>query len=178
MSTSFTPANIDQSPKHKKQGGWLSIEVLGAILFVLIMIAASGVNFTSLFSSNNLADTEQALATLRMQIKQLYTSSPDYTGLTTASANKSGIIPNKMIKSNGVRDVWNGAVTIEAGANPNTFVISLAEVPQEACTKLATYQSGSWVDVKVNGSTLSQNAIVSDAANQCTDTNTLAFTSN
>jgi len=182
MTTQFDPRNPNNCPEFEKEleknGGWAMMEMLGAILFALIMLAGIGVIFSNLFSNNNLADTEQAVSTLRMQTKQLYTSSSDYTGLTTANAKKSGIIPNKMIKSNGVRDVWNGEVTVEAGTDPNTFVITLGEVPQEACTKLATYQSGSWVDLKVNGTTLNQDSIVSEAANQCTETNTLAFTSN
>ncbi|SIN93629.1 type 4 pilus major pilin [Halodesulfovibrio marinisediminis] len=174
-----TTHNTPNLPPHlKKQGGWAMADMLGATLFSLIMLAGVGLLFSNLYENNNLADTEQALSTLRMEIKQLYTSSPDYAGLTTASAKTSGIIPKKMEKSNGIRNVWNGAVTVEAGVNPNTFVIGLAEVPQGACTKLATYQSGSWVEVKVNGSTLNQNSIVSEAAAQCTNTNTLTFTSN
>ncbi|MFA9394678.1 MAG: type 4 pilus major pilin [Halodesulfovibrio sp.] len=176
---SRNPKNCPQlDAKLNKNGGWVMTESLGGVLFWLIMLAGVGVIFAALLSNNNLADTEQAVSSLRMQTKQLYTSSSDYTGLTTATAKKSGIIPNKMIKSNGVRDVWNGEVTVEAGTDPNTFVITLGEVPQEACTKLATYQNGSWVDMKVNGTTLDQDSIVSEAANQCAETNTLAFTSN
>ncbi|MCT4533763.1 type 4 pilus major pilin [Halodesulfovibrio sp.] len=183
MTTEFHhPLNPENCPKRaaelKKQGGWTMAEMLGSTSFWLIMLAGVGITFAVLLSNNNLADTEQAVSSLRIQAKQLYTSSPDYTGLTTAIAKKSGIIPNKMIKSNGVRDVWNGEVNIEAGTDPNTFVITLADVPQDACTKLAVYQSGSWVDVKINGTILDQDSIVSEAANQCAETNTLAFTSN
>jgi type II secretory pathway pseudopilin PulG len=162
---------------HKKEGGWTMTEMIVTLLLVLIAMAGIGMIAKSALTNMKIGDTETEIATLRMQIKQLYKSSADYTGLDNTIAEKAGVIPDSMLKSNGIRNSWNGNVTLVPGSDPNTFLITLESIPQTACEKLATYQSGSWKEVSVNGSSLDQDSIVSEAAGKCADTNTLAFIS-
>lgn len=156
------------------------VESIGTLLFYLIMVAGIGVLFASLFAGSNLSKTEQQLSTLRMQVKQLYTSAPDYSGLTSEIAIKAGVVPANMIKSNGeIRNVWNGLVTVAAGTDPNTFTITIQGVPKEDCAKLGSYQSSSWISIQLNGSEIEQNnGMVAALTTQATDTNTIIFTSN
>jgi type II secretory pathway pseudopilin PulG len=168
------------SPEYQKQGGFTLMESMGSLLFYLIMISAAGVVIVSLFSGSKLSQAEQAISSLRLQVKQLYTSSSDYSGLDTDLAVKAGVVPEKMNKSNGVRNDWNGLVTVATGSDPNTFVITMNDIPQDAATKLAMYQAGSWVSVQVNGVDIDQTGdMVGQIAAAVADvTNTITFTSN
>ncbi len=167
------------SPRYRNQRGFTLVESLGSMLFYLIMIAAAGTLIIYLFSSSKLSATEQSISSLRLQVKQLYTARADYSGLDTDLAVKAGVVPEKMIKSNGVRNDWNGIVTVATGTDPNTFVITTNSIPQDAATKLAVYQSGSWVSVQVNGVDIDQTGdMVGDVAAAVVKSNTIAFTSN
>ncbi|MCT4625662.1 type 4 pilus major pilin [Halodesulfovibrio sp.] len=178
----FTP---EEQIKHienyedlqRRQGGWTMVEIVIALIIGLVALASIGLGVASALENMKIGDTESEISTLRMQTKQLYKSSPDYTGLNNAIAEKAGVIPDSMLKSNGIRNSWNGNVSVVTGDDPNTFVLTLEAIPLNACVKLATFQNGSWKEVSVNGSSISQDNIVSEAAGQCDDENTLAFTS-
>lgn len=182
MIQNFHPINTKQCPEYEKklrrEGGWSLPGVLIGIALGLIALAGIGEGVSNALNNMDIGDTETDLNFIRMEAKQVYTSSPDYTGLNNAVARNSGIIPSSMNKSNGIRNEWNGNVTVAVDNNdPNTFVITLESIPQEACTKLATYGAGSWQNVSVNGSDLNQASIVSDASTKCVASNTIAFTS-
>ena len=165
--------------KVNNKSGFMLVESMGSLIIYLIMIGACGWLISSVMENSDLSNTEQALNTLRMNVKQVYTSASDYSGLTTQTAREAGIIPADMIKSNGVRNVWNGDVTVVAGADPNTFIITFALVPEDMCVKLATYQLGSWSDVQVNGVSVNQDTgTIAAIIAQQTTSNSLAFTSN
>lgn len=168
------------SGRFDGKGGFILAESMSGIIFYLVMLAAAGILIAFLFRSSNLSSAEQSLSSLRLQVKQLYAGSGDYSGLDTDLAVRAGVVPATMIRSDGtVKNAWNGAVTISAGSDTSTFVISFAGVPKDAAVKLATYQTGSWVDVSVNSTSVgSSGNMVSAVSAQVADTNTVAFTSN
>ena len=182
MTTNFHPLNTQQCPKYEKrlrrEGGMTLAGILIGISLGLIVLAGIGQGVSSALNNIDIGATETDLNFIRMETKQVYTSSADYSGLNNTVAQNSGIIPSSMTKSNGIRNKWNGNVTVAVDdEDPNTFIITLESIPQEACTKLATYGAGSWENVSVNGSSLNQTSIVSDASTQCSANNTIAFTS-
>ncbi len=63
-----------------------------------------------------------------------------------------------MVKTNGIFNVWNGAVTVApvAGANPTTFTILYSDIPSEEALKLAVFNVGEWSAVDLNGTAISQ----------------------
>jgi hypothetical protein len=154
-------------------------ESMGSMIFYLIMLAGVGVLLISLSTDSDLSTAEQTLSSMRLETKQVYSGSGDYSGLDTDTAVGAGIVPSSMVKSDGsVSNAWHGAVTIATGSDTSTFVISYTGVPKDAAVKFASYQRGSWVDVSINGvSIIGASNIVSAAANNSADTNTIAFTS-
>lgn len=164
---------------NEAEGGFMLVEGLGTMLFYLLMLAIGAGVLVSLFSNRDLSQAQQGLSQLRMEIRQLYSASPNYSGLTTEVARSAGVIPIDMDTGSSVVNPWNGAVTLSTGSDSSTFTISYGDVPRESCTKLAMYQHGSWVDVAVGGASINQTTgTVSDATNACGDANTIVFTSN
>ena len=98
------------SPDYQNQGGFMLVESLGSMLFYLIMIAAAGVLLISLFSGSKISQTEQAISSLRLQVKQLYTSSSDYSGLDTDLARQSRCCSgkNEQVQRSTQRLEWTG----------------------------------------------------------------------
>lgn len=160
-----------------KEAGFVTFEMSGSMLLYLIMMAAAAALVYSLMSSSKLASTNQALMSLRLQIQQLYSGGSDYAGLDNGLALKSGLVPKSFLRGTKIQTPWGGDVVLSASGDGTTFAISLGEIPQEECTKLATSQLESWSSVSVNGTPIDRTTGASSAARSCNDSNTIVFTS-
>lgn len=159
------------------EAGFMGLEGQGTLLFYLVMLAGAALILYMMFSGGKLAEMEQSLSAMRMNTQQMFTSSLDYTGLNNDLAIKSGLVPRKLIKGGSVNNGWGGSVTLATGDDTGTFTITVAAVPQEACTKLATFQLESWLSVEVNSTAIAKDAAVADAADNCEASNTIVYTS-
>ena len=134
----------DQLAKDLSQkGGFMEFGAMGTMIFYLLMIGAMGYIIFALMSGSKLSEAEQSLTTLRLNVKHLYSSAPDYSDLSNTVIQNNGIVPQPINKSNGIMNGWNGAITVTTGTDPNTFHIQYANVPREACAKLASSQTSS-----------------------------------
>lgn len=159
------------------EAGFVMVEMSGGILLYLIMMAAAAILLYSLFSNSKLAETQQGVLSMRMQIQQLYTGATDYSGLDNALAVKAGVVPKRFQRGTSVVTPWGGDITLGAGSDPGTFTITLTQIPQEACTKLATFQAESWSTISVNGGAVAQGTSVASAAQSCNSANTIIYAS-
>lgn len=167
----------DVSEKRKSEGGFMMLESMGSILMYLILIAGVAVVLATLFSSSKLGETEQAVVSMRMQIQHLFSGGSDYAGLDNDLAIKSGIVPKRLLRGTNLINPWGGSVTVAATADTGIFSITFAGIPQEECTKLATFQLESWNSITVNGNDIPKDTGAAAAAASCASTNTIAFTS-
>lgn len=163
--------------RQNREGGFVTFEMSGSMLLYLIMMAAAAVLVYSLMSSSKLASTNQGLMSLRLQIQQLYSGGSDYAGLDNDLALKSGLVPKSFVRGAKMQTPWGGDVVLSASSDGTSFAISLSEIPQEECTKLATSQLDSWSSVSVNGTPIEKATGASSAARSCNDSNTIVFTS-
>ncbi|MDR3043559.1 MAG: pilus assembly protein PilS [Desulfovibrio sp.] len=162
---------------RRGEAGFVMVEMSGSMLVYLILFAAGALLVYSLFSSGNLATTQQGLMSLRMQVQQLYSGGSDYNGLDNSLAMKAGLVPKTFLRGSKVVTPWGGEVALAASGDGSSFTISLSEIPQEECTKLATSQLDSWTAVSVNGNAIDKSSGTTTAAQSCNDSNTLVFTS-
>ena len=156
------------------------VESISSLLFYLVMIGSIGSIILMLFSGSKLATMEQEIGTIKFQVRQLYSATHDYTGLTASLAKTAGAIPSSLIRSDGsLKNAWGGDVDVKTGSDPQTFQIIIKNVPEGEVTKLAMFQGGSWVDVKVNTTSIvGATNQLSAAAGAVTSTNTITFVSN
>lgn len=166
--------------KSQQQGGFTLLETLGALLIGLIVLGSVGLMIAKAIENNKLSTAQQNLSTFRLEIKQLYTGEPDFTGLTTEIAVKNEVVPDGMIKSDdNVRNVWNGPVSVATGTKTTTFTLTYEDIPKYALVKMASFQSGSWEKVDVNGVEIDQGSgMVAAITDQLAEENTIIFTSN
>lgn len=151
------------------------MEVLGALLIALVVIAGSAVYLNTGFSRSKVVSLEQDLVSMRMQIQQLFSGSSDYSGLDSDTAIKAGVVPKSLIKGSSLKTPWGGEISLSTNSSNGSFIIELSGIPQEECTHLAKFQSDAWLSVAVNGNTLSADNTVGDIVDNCATTNTIAY---
>lgn len=151
------------------------MEVLGALLIGLMITAATAVYMNSGFSKSKVNSLEQDVVTVRMQIQQLFSGSPDYSGLDNDTAIKAGVVPKSLIKGNSLKTPWGGEINLSTNDANGSFTIELSGIPQDECTQLAKFQTDAWLSVSVNGNLLDSDNTVADIVNSCTSNNTIAY---
>lgn len=151
------------------------MEVLGALLITLVVVAGAAVYLNSGFSKSKVVSLEQDIVTMRMQIQQLYSGSSDYTGLDSATAINAGVVPKNLVKGNDLKTPWGGEINLSTNDANGSFVISLSGIPKDECTQLAKFQTDAWLSVDVNGNTLENESTIADIVDSCTTNNTIAY---
>lgn len=166
--------------ERRSEAGFVLVESMSSLLFYLVMIGAIGAIILMLFSGSKLASTEQEVGTIRLQVRQLYSATNDYSGLTTDLAKTAGAIPSSMIRGDGsVQNAWGGEVEIEPSDSTTNFQITVKAVPKSEAVKLAMFQSGTWVDVLLNDTSIAEAENLLTAATEAViDSNTITFVSN
>ncbi len=148
---------------------------LGALLVGIIVLGGAAGGMYSAFSKSNIANTEEAVILLRMQIQQFFNGT-NYDGLTNDVAMKAGIVPSSLIRGNNMRNAWGGDVTLSSDTSTGQFTIELTQVPQEECTQLARFQADAWAAVTVNGSEVNATDPAGITSTCSGKTNTVAYT--
>lgn len=152
------------------------LETLGAILVGLIVLAGAALGLNSAFSSSKLSETEQNLITMRMEIQHMFSGSSDFTGLDNTLALQAGLVPKPFIKGSELRNPFGGSITLAPVSGSSSFSISLTQIPQDECSKLAKFQTDAWLSVDVNGSDVT-GGDVATVVNACSsDSNSITFT--
>lgn len=130
---------------------------------VLGIIAALAITAFMIYpkvSSSNSAKTEASnINTIKAAVKSLYSSSPDYAGLTTEVAIKSKVFPDTMVNADGTAalNTFKGTVTIAPFrfstiyAENSSFRITYSSVPQEECVKIISAVASNFFHITVDG---------------------------
>ena len=139
------------------------------LLLVLGIIAALAITAFMIYpkvSSSNNAQTESSnINTIKASLASLYSSSPDYTGLTTDVGIKSKIFPDTMVNTAGTAalNTFKGAVTLgvskdsPSGADNSAFTITYAAVPAAECVKIVSAVASNFYKVTVGGTAVKDN---------------------
>lgn len=151
------------------------LETIGGLLIALVVIGGAAYGLYTAFSKNNIANTEQALVTLRMQTQQFFFGT-SYDNLDNDVALSAGIVPETLIKNEALRNAWGGDVTLSSDSAAGTFSIELAQIPQDACVQLARFQPDAWEGVAINGSDIDTSDVTSITSSCQDGENTLTFT--
>lgn len=119
---------------------------------VVIVGAFSLYNNASSTSSMNQARTE--LQTYVGGIKSLYSTSNDYSSVTTALVVNANIAPSSAVDGATLVNPWGGATIIDG--QTRTFTVEFEDVPAESCTALLSsglIDAGTVIGMQANGGT-------------------------
>jgi major structural subunit of bundle-forming pilus len=126
-----------------RRRGFTLIELAMVLAIAALIIGSVMLFFGSASTNQKTNDVTQETANIAQIVRGLYSGQPDYSGITTASIASSSQMPNKWVSGNTLRNGFQGSVTVTpSGANNAQFAVSFSNLPDYACTKIATYDFG------------------------------------
>ncbi len=155
-------------------------KTIGTAIVFLIIVSVSAATCVKRESSRIIEALTQ-LQVIRMMIKQEFNSEQNYKLLGTDGitgntiAISAGLFPDSMKKgdgASGIKNPWNGNVTLKVATNPKHFSITAKKVPHDACIKLGEMQD--WLSI-TRDSESGASVKGSDASENCKENNTLVF---
>lgn len=156
----MTTTKRSQARNPARQGGWAMMETLIALIIGLVVLAGAFVLVQQAFSGNQVGNAREQLMTLNTNIKRMFNNQATYSGLSPTLAIDSGIAPQSMADAaDKLANPWGGDVDlqpVDGGSSTDShYLITLTNVPPEACIELGTFSRAEWVAVSVPGGGLS-----------------------
>ncbi|MBQ7650000.1 MAG: hypothetical protein IJS15_03525 [Victivallales bacterium] len=146
----------------------------GSVIVTLVILGVVAAGLYAAFSKINIANTQQNLVLLRMNVQQFFNGT-NYEGLTNEIAIKAGIMPVGFLRGTVTRNVWGGDVTLSPDSSTGQFSIELTKIPQSACTQLARFQTDSWDSIAINGAEIDPSDVEA-VSESCAKTNSIKYT--
>ncbi len=136
-----------------EQSGRSMVEMLGVLAIIGVLSIGGISGYSKAMAKFRINKTLDQISMLVMNIRSLYASSIDYSGLTTTIAIRMGIIPRDMLPSGttessatSIVNAYQGAVSIAAentGGSGRSFSVQYDRLTREACVAIATADWGS-----------------------------------
>jgi prepilin-type N-terminal cleavage/methylation domain-containing protein len=174
--------------KQSQEKGFSLLELLLVIGVGALLLLAGLATYRIVTQGNNVSSAVRLLNSSKIGIQTLYQNQSTY-GSTGADlsviAAQAGVFPARNVIDSAtgqIRDPWGNDIVLEVGAaDAATFVITLVNLPQEACVQLGTAFTPSsdsdFLDVTIQGDVYAD-PTVADAQSSCEAgaTNTVAWT--
>lgn len=173
-----------RTSKISRERGFTLIEVLGAIIVGAIIFAFAAFAIRNGIESAKVSNQNEALANLRVNIQEAFSTLHSYEDLSNANALAARIVPTNMLTGatddaaygDAIVNEWNGPITLAPTEDNQDFTITLENVPQGACIKLAR-NAKAWEEMTVAGTAVNRYGLQTEEI--CADEfdNTLVYTS-
>jgi hypothetical protein len=124
--------------------GFSLVEIALCLAITAVVLAMTMILANYAFTSEKTNDANQEIQAIVSAVHNLSASQGSYAGINTAYLAGSGQISSKWINSSGpsLDSAFGVATLTAAGAAPTTFVITFSNIPNVACTNLATEAQG------------------------------------
>lgn len=130
------------------QVGRSMIEMLGVLAIIGVLSVGGIAGYSKAMMKFKINKTVDEIMQLTTNIRTLYGGQRNYASLTDDVITGAKLIPDEMISDDGFINSWDGAVTIAASdkvasEDDKAFLITLNDVPKEACIELSVIDWGS-----------------------------------
>ncbi|MND11567.1 Major structural subunit of bundle-forming pilus precursor [compost metagenome] len=173
---------IMNNKSFKNQVGATLLELVMSIGIIAVIAIAAISFFNTANDANKVNDEVKNLNTLSAAVRNMFNSQGDYAGLTNAVIIKSGAFPDRMrVPSSAtlIKHSWlnDGVVVAPATVNGTTndgFTVTYKDVPERACSDIATKTFRFYDKVVVGSTTITGSASATTACS--TAANDMVFT--
>ena len=181
--------------KYTNESGRSMVEMLGVLAIIGVLSVGGIAGYSKAMNKFKINKTTDQVSMLVANIRTIYSTQGNYSGLTNATAVSFGVVPNDMIKtatsgsstSTDLTNAFGGPVTIIAseardGSYHEAFTIEYGNLSQEACVTIATGdwgsgQSSGLLGVAAAGSTTNTQTDIGAAGTLLTSAYTTSTTS-
>ena len=131
------------------------IEMLGVLAIIGVLIVGGIAGYSKAMMKFKINKTAEQISQIVTNIRTLYLQQKDYNGLGNSSAIQMGAIPDDLtIDSSGnIKNIFGGTIWIHTstssyawhnsvGDTDDAFIITIYNLPKEACVALATMDWG------------------------------------
>ena len=135
-----------------EQSGRSMVEMLGVLAIIGVLSVGGIAGYSKAMAKFKLSKAMDQVSTIVTNLRTLYSSQPNYKGLTTSVAIKAGAIPTEMLNgvsptsATAIYNAYGGKVLISADntslRNQRSFSIALGGLGKEACVALSTADWG------------------------------------
>ena len=140
--------------KHINENGRSMVEMLGVLAIIGVLSVGGIAGYSKAMNKYKINKTTDQISMLVANIRTLFSSQGDYTGLDNAAAIKFGVVPNEMYEADDdtgstMKNAFNGSVTIASAVArsgrdvQDAFIIEYNGLSEEACVTIATGDWGS-----------------------------------
>jgi major structural subunit of bundle-forming pilus len=126
----------------RRRGGFSLVEIAMVLAIIALLVAGIMLFFNNASNAQKTNDASEEVAAVSQVVRSLWEGQPDYSTLSTAAIASSGQLPSKWVKGTALADAFAGAVTVSSTNSGTNFLISMAAIPNLACTKFATTDMG------------------------------------
>ena len=159
---SARPEDLDSRNKSENdnlvaQCGRSMIEMLGVLAIIGVLSVGGIAGYSKAMMKFKINKTAEQISQIVTNIRTLYLQQKDYNGLGDSSAIQMGAIPDDLtIDSSGnIKNIFGGNIRIRTstssyawhnsvGDTDDAFMISVYNLPKEACVALATMDWGTF----------------------------------
>ena len=135
--------------KELKERGFTLLEGLAVLVLGSIILGAAAFAISGGLESAKVANTQENLNYLRMNIVETYAHVRSYDSVTNDQLLDAKAVPTNMIAGESIVNEWNGNVTVEPTDDGRAFTVTLDNVPQGAAIKLDS-QRPHWDALTIN----------------------------
>ena len=136
-----------------EQSGRSMVEMLGVLAIIGVLSIGGISGYSKAMAKYRINKTLDQISTLVMNIRTLYASAVNYSGLNNGVAVQMGIIPRDMLQAARgstvasditIINVYGGQIKLTAGGTDDrNFYVTYSGLPMEACVSIATADWGS-----------------------------------
>ena len=142
---------------RKSKKGFSLLELLLVMGIIAALVVAAFIVYPKVQASQRSQAESNNIAAIQAGVKSLYSSTSNYTGLSTSVAIQAKIFPDNML--NGSKNLayssFGGDVALASentgptGALGSSFIITYYGVPPTECTKIMTAVAGNFYKAQV-----------------------------
>ena len=134
----------------RKQRGFTLIEL--AVVVAIIVAAAAGIiaRRNAVEQTAKIQTESGNLTAIIGKINSTFAGRTNYSGVSTSLLLAQGAFPTSMVDGSNVVNLWQGLVTVNAGAGNTSIDITYNDVPTSACIELVANTSRSYNEITVN----------------------------
>ena len=134
-----------------EQSGRSMVEMLGVLAIIGVLSVGGIAGYSKAMAKFKLSKAMDQISTIVANVRTLYSSQPNYRGLTTEVAIRTGAIPTEMLNGEStttatkIYNAFGGTVFVENSITTRadqSFAIIFAGLGKEACVVLVTADWG------------------------------------